>query len=95
MIYNRFEEIEQLVQTNNLPMDVHVYEIKEKYGEMRVSIGSNLPEVYKIAEKYEELSPEVCEQCGEKGAIRDINGWYTAYCDSCYQKIQQCRLTPG
>ncbi|WP_342565408.1 hypothetical protein NST84_09860 [Paenibacillus sp. FSL R7-0345] len=86
LIYSMFEEIENLFIAGDRLVDLQVYEIKEKYGEMRVSIGSSLQEVYNIVDTYEVRSSKVCEECGEEGKIRDINGWLSVNCDSCYQK---------
>lgn len=87
LIWNMFEEIENLYKSKKMPIKVVVYELKEKYGTLRTCLESCIPEVYKITDKYEKLSEEVCENCGEKGSLIDVNGWLTVLCDTCYRKI--------
>lgn len=58
-------------------------QVKEKYGTLR--FYADIP--IQIERKYELLSSETCEICGEKGELRNHNGWYTTLCDEHNIKI--------
>jgi hypothetical protein len=67
--------------------DKHVLQIKEKFGGLRFYIGSSSQEVHDIIMKYEELSYETCEVCGETGRPRTDLGWHRTLCDKHYKEL--------
>ena len=74
-----------------MPIKPEIVEINEKYGAMVIDyrgIEGCFPEVSTIINKYEDLSEKICEVCGGKGSIKDVGGWLTAYCTSCYESAQ-------
>ena len=66
--------------------DKEVCQVKEKFGGLRFYINGASREVHDIIHKYEELSFEICEQCGEPGEVRG-GGWIQTLCDKHYNKI--------
>ena len=67
--------------------DWHTYDVKEKYGGLRIafSASSELPpksieRLDRIVDAAEHLSEHVCEECGAPGRIRD-GGWIRTLCD--------------
>lgn len=55
--------------------DKHVVQIKEKFGMLRVYIAQpNIPEVWAIIYRYEEMSRHICEHCGESGEQVGLRG---------------------
>ena len=60
--------------------------IKEKYGSLHCYPSFGNEEIFDVIEKYEEESRHVCEICGMKGEIREMNQWYKVLCDRCYSK---------
>jgi len=74
--------------------DKQIKQIKEKFGGLRFYIGAATSEVHKIITKYEVLSYEICEDCGEKGELRRDCGWkgsrwYKTMCDKHYQELKE------
>lgn len=85
--------LEELIKTD---WDRDIRQIKEKFGGLRFYIGSASDEVHKIISKYESLSFETCEVCGEKGGLHKDCGWYGSIwyktlCDEHYKEIKNKR----
>ena len=64
-----------------------VCQVKEKFGGLRFYINGASTEVHDIISKYEKLSYEICEECGDPGEIRQ-GGWIRTLCNECQQKKQ-------
>ncbi|TDG00864.1 hypothetical protein [Paenibacillus piri] len=81
LIWRMLSEIEELFKEKNLPIDVHINEVSEKYGEMRVWVSSDIiPDLVQgIVDKYEKLSRETCKECGEKGSNQNVKS--APYCE--------------
>ena len=58
---------------------------KEKFGGLRFYVNDISDECGKIISKYESLSMETCEVCGEKGETRG-SGWVRTLCDEHVKK---------
>jgi hypothetical protein len=76
--------------------DKHFKQCKEKFGGLRFYIVSGGDEIYEIISKYESLSYEICEVCGEPGELRKDCGWrggkwYKTLCDNHYNKLKEER----
>lgn len=69
--------IEELIAAG---WDREVVQVKEKFGGLRFYTNSAPEGGYDIINKYEALSQETCEICGEKGKLRDT-GWMRTLCD--------------
>jgi hypothetical protein len=81
---------------------------KEKYGGLRCYIlldNKDLEQTIKrIVQTYTILSAKTCEKCGANGKERDINGWTSTLCKSCYlgdtntintkkqSNLQECKI---
>jgi len=59
-----------------------IRQIKEKFGGLRFYIYSFSDEADDAIIKYEKMSYEICEECGEVGQTRKINGWLYTLCDN-------------
>jgi hypothetical protein len=92
LIWDMFEEIENLYKSKGLQIDLVIEEISEKYAGLRVNICKGIPEVYDIIEKFENQSETTCEKCGADGSIRDLDGWLKTYCDDCYKVEYETHL---
>jgi len=71
-------------------------QIKEKFGGLRFYINSGSDEIHEIISKYEDLSYETCEVCGEVGELRKDCGWndglwYKTMCDKHYNELKEER----
>lgn len=73
--------------------DKQTTQIKEKLGGLRFYVNTGVTEIREIIRKYEKLSYEICEVCGEKGELREDCGWngsrwYKTMCDKHYQELK-------
>lgn len=73
-------KIEPLVDDN-----FEIYQVKEKYGELRFYTNKISSDVEEIIEDYVERSRHTCEYCGAQGELR-LTGWWKTLCDSCNDK---------
>lgn len=86
LLSNLFLEIENLYCAFNKSLEkIRFHEIKEKYGLLRICMEDNGTELQDILNKYENLSAQVCEICGEKGRLRD-GTWYVVSCKDCLRE---------
>jgi hypothetical protein len=60
--------------------DKQICQVKEKFGGLRFYTNAMSDECHKIVSKYESLSYETCEKCGEPGRLRQ-GGWLSTLCD--------------
>ena len=61
------------------------YDIKEKYGSLRISSRNASAAIVNIENYYESYSEFVCQQCG-KPAEYSSRGWITFLCKKCVEK---------
>ena len=60
--------------------------MKEKWGELRFSVGRNADDkLHDITEKYLEKSLQICHLCGRPGKLRDDNPYWQVLCEEHYQ----------
>jgi len=62
-----------------------IYDVKEKYGTLRVYCNFGTDELYKLIDRYEDLSYETCYFCG-KPVYRVSEGYILPYCKDCWEK---------
>lgn len=78
-------DITDAYEQAGLPVDVQIFQIKEKYGTLRF-YQSCCKEMYDIVEdlisKWEDVSEVTCEVCGKPGVIYD-KGWVMVRCEEC------------
>ena len=65
--------------------DKQVCQVKEKFGGLRFYTNGGGPNHYNIITKYENLSMETCDDCGEPGTPRS-GGWIRTLCDKHAEK---------
>ena len=75
------ELIEDLIE---LGWNKQVCQVKEKFGGLRFYINEGSDEIYDRLIKAERESYHICEKCGEKGELRNDNGWYLTLCENHY-----------
>jgi hypothetical protein len=69
-----------------------VCQVKEKFGGLRFYINGATREVHDIMSKYESMSYEICEECGEPGEERP-GGWIRTLCDKHYDLIKKSDIS--
>lgn len=68
-----------------LPEDACVYDVKEKWGLLRISVSGSLTDAaLDVLDAIEDESGRVCEQCGRPAATHCVRGWFRTLCDACY-----------
>lgn len=65
--------------------EYRIVDIKEKYGTLCWYDSGCTDEGLKVIQKYEELSKEICIDCG-KPATKQTDGWINYLCEECYNK---------
>lgn len=73
-------------------MQPTIFQVKEKFGELRVY--ASFPQEYSEQgwKRIEQASIEastVCERCGKPGKLVNLNRWLMTICDDCLKKIEQ------
>lgn len=85
------EPILQYIQSYNKDKSeenkIVVYQIKEKFGTLRLEIGNYPEELNKLVEEAEKSSATTCEKCGAPASLRKYRGWYKTLCDDCLTEI--------
>lgn len=87
LIINLCNEIQEHYNKNNSDINtIRIYEVKEKYGYLRVDVENNIEGIYDIINKYEDESGKICDTCGEQGSPHVRNNWIQVLCKSCAEK---------
>jgi len=68
------------IYTFDLPSNGQSIEVKQKVFELH-------KEIEEIVNKWEEMSGNVCEDCGATGKVREDLNWVLTLCDLCYEKL--------
>jgi hypothetical protein len=89
LVIELLDKIQHLVDNNPEYSGLQVIQVKEKFAQLRVYLNYYYKEIEDIISEYEEKSCYICEECGEKGEIRNINNWYTALCDKHYAEYKE------
>ena len=58
-----------------------VYEIKEKFGQLRIHVFYSDSDVALAVSEAERRSAETCQDCGDFGSRVCVNGWWMTLCD--------------
>lgn len=60
-----------------------VYQLKEKFGGIRMYMNAVSPQVHTMTDALEHKSFQVCHACGAPAKTRNKGGWLTTSCDGC------------
>ena len=65
--------------------DVEIFQIKEKFGELRVYYNTELDEAEDIINECVMLASTTCAKCSTTESVitRDDRSWICPYCDEC------------
>ena len=80
------EELDTAVKEAGLERDFMIYQIKEKYGALRVYTSGASDKIFNIIDKYEHISEHVCIGCGKPNVPVINEGWISPWCYDCYRK---------
>jgi len=82
LIYDCCKEIDKLYKRRNKDINkIQIYQIKEKYGGLRIYLGNYIEGTDEIVNKYEDESMKVCEICGGQGKLKNKGYWLKTLCD--------------
>lgn len=80
------EELGEAVEEAGLKNKFMIYEIKEKYGMLRVYTSGASEKIFNIIDKYEYISENVCIGCGKPNVPMINESWISPWCFDCYKK---------
>jgi hypothetical protein len=80
VISEMLEEINEVFERDNIE-DLSVFQIKEKFGGLRVYLENAPRELHNIVSKAEDRALETCELCGQKGSIDQKASWIRTLCE--------------
>lgn len=79
------KELKQQLIKDKMLYSFRITQIKEKWGSFQLYCYKASEDVYKIIDKYENLSWDYCIHCG-KPAKYISKGWISPYCEDCINK---------
>lgn len=89
LIHDFCKELDDFYKTKNKNINkIKIYQIKEKYGTLRIYLGNYIDGVDDIVAKYEDLSGEICEMCGNIGDISISGSWYKTLCEKHREELR-------
>ena len=88
IIYEACEKIQESLKSLSpeAQKDFHFTQIKEKFGGLRIYCSWYTDAIDQIIKEATIKASKTCEVTGEKGKVREINGWYTCLCDRLYKE---------
>ena len=79
------EEIRKQLKKEGRLYSYRILQIKEKWGTLHWYDNGASDELWKIINKYENLSWDTCIRCG-KPSTKITSGWISPYCNDCFPK---------
>lgn len=67
--------------------ELHILQLKEKYGVFTQYFTKYTPELRKVIKKYQDLSEKTCIHCGKPAKYRTTD-WISPWCEDCIQLVQ-------
>ena len=67
-----------------------VKQIKEKFGTLRFYISGYDDYIRGLIGMAEQISAQICEECGEKGVLQKMN-WIKTLCHDCYHDYENIK----
>lgn len=74
--------------------DWRIFQLKEKYGMMRLYSNWTTDKVDVVIRKYEDISLEICEFCGSR-AEYSPKGWECPICEKCARAFKRIKFPEG
>tara|TARA_R100000655_G_scaffold69365_2_gene107600 strand:+ start:6079 stop:6501 length:423 start_codon:yes stop_codon:yes gene_type:complete len=74
------QQVEHRLDENQLP---YVVQVKEKFGGLNFYMSAQNDEISALIHNAAKRSEKICEQCGEPGKTRNLDGWCYTECVSC------------
>ena len=61
--------------------ELRIFQIKEKFGALRLYVNTSDKAVNALIQEYEEMSSGICEVCGNPGQLLVKSSWYKTRCE--------------
>lgn len=86
--YNLIYKTCEKLMVSNPSEDFRFFQIKEKFGGLRLYTTSATDEQYKILNEAEQKAYTICEWCGSKEniTINQDKSWLHSLCPKCHEK---------
>jgi hypothetical protein len=85
-----YETVEKVLQIDS---NAQAFDIKEKYGELRISLMGYAEGTDAILDDAETKSRYICEMCGSMQGVTQTSGWIYTMCQACLDKRKYGRLS--
>lgn len=85
IFFPMMEEIRKAAKKTGIINNLHTSDYKSKYGGLRFYLNGYNDEISNIVRKYETLTQNICEICGEPD-VGYTRGWITPICRTCYKR---------
>jgi hypothetical protein len=80
------DKLQSIININHF--DLHVIQVKSKFGTLKFYVDSGTDAIFDLIEEYEHKSEEICEECGAKGSLVCYGHWYYTRCPKCAAKLR-------
>jgi hypothetical protein len=64
-------------------------QVKEKFGTLRFYYQGGDETIHGMVRLAEQMSANICEECGSKENVGCTQGWYKVLCKKCYDKSEK------
>ena len=82
LVANLLAELDKYGKENKV--EIKILQLKTKLSSIRCYVSAlpetNFDSVFRIIDKYEEISKVTCEECGQAGKVKNFNGWLKTVC---------------
>lgn len=82
LIDNLCYHLQQLTDLYNHPQ-IEFVQVKEKFGSLRIYVNEASEMQQMLIDFVENLSSDVCENCGKPSSIIENLGWLKTLCEDC------------
>lgn len=83
------DEILQVLKKYNMVNDYRIFQIKEKFGELRIYGNWGNEELDEVIKKYTDYSRIVCYRCGERAVFYDLYKTMCPICHNCAEELDK------
>lgn len=80
------EEIQQELHKFDFVNKFSLLQVKEKFGGLRIYNNGAPGNIHRITDKYEQISQNVCYNCGKPDVAITNAGWLLPLCKECFEK---------
>jgi hypothetical protein len=80
------EEVYKIIEKESLQNRFFIFDIKEKYGALIISVVGGIDEIFDLIDKVEEKSLRTCEICGKAGELKNLKCWHRVRCEKCIKE---------